>query len=124
MDRVTVLIIRRDTDEKKVLSRVGYAKTFTQRLRGLIGRKHLADDEGLLFESGGSIHTIGMKISIDVIFLDKDGYILTVKDSVRPFRFCIAPKKTRYVLESSSGMAICHGVKSGQRLQWMIESSE
>jgi uncharacterized membrane protein (UPF0127 family) len=79
-------------------------------------------DEGMLFEPGGSIHTFGMSFPIDVLFLDKSGVILNCKKNVAPNRICIAPMKTRYVVEMPSNTLSLHELENGQKLRWQDDS--
>jgi uncharacterized membrane protein (UPF0127 family) len=43
---------------------------------------------GMLIENTSAIHTRGMKFSIDVAWLDRDGRVLAWEDSVQPEREC------------------------------------
>ena len=45
------------------------------RIRGLLGRKAILPDTGLLITPCPSVHMIGMKFSIDVLFLTRDNII-------------------------------------------------
>ncbi len=47
------------------------ARTFWQRLQGLLGKAFFPEGEALVFYHCGSIHTFFMKFPIDVIFVDK-----------------------------------------------------
>lgn len=87
------------------IARVGIARTFATRFVGLLARTALAADEGLLFVPGGSIHTCGMRCTIDIVFLSAQMRVLCVATSVRPWRFVLAPRGTRFVLEMASGGA-------------------
>lgn len=83
--------------------RVIPATTFLQRLVGLLGRKDLSDHQCLWLSPCSSIHTFGMRFSIDVIFLDKNKRVLGFSDSVKPNRIRVSPKGTASVLELSEG---------------------
>ena len=113
-----LLRVRRIEDGSLILEKTHHAKRFLQRLLGLLGRVGLSPDEGMLFEPGGSIHTFGMKFPIDVLFLDKDGAILGKNKDVLPNRFCIAPSKTRFVLEMASNTIQAHDLEIGHILKW------
>ena len=102
-----------------MLCKALHAKSFMHRLRGLIGIKTLAKDQGMLFEPGGSIHTLGMRFPIDVLFLDKNGMILANHNRILPYRLCFAPPKTRYVLEVAENALDKFNLESGQRLCWV-----
>lgn len=87
-----------------------HADSWFKRLVGLLAHGSLGDNEGMFFCPGGSIHTIGMRFSIDVIYLDNDGKVLKIEPEMRPFRLSFAPKGTRSVLELSSGNAKRTGI--------------
>ncbi len=40
------------------------------RMRGLLGRKSLGPDTAMVIDPCSSIHTLGMRFAIDVLFLD------------------------------------------------------
>ena len=84
---------------------VATAFTFVSRLTGLLGRRELPLDHGLLLHPGGSVHTLGMRFPIDVLFLDRQGRILKIAHSLRPNRAVIAPRGTHAVLELAAGRA-------------------
>ena len=67
----------------------------------------------------GSVHSMGMRFAIDVIFLDKDGKVLKIKENMRPLRFCFAPKNTFSVLELASGNAKRTGIHLEQTLKFV-----
>lgn len=73
-----------------VADRVVAALTFGQRLRGWIGRLP-ARDEGLWLPRCGYIHTCGLRVAIDAIWCGRDGVILRVDRSLRPWRIAAAP---------------------------------
>ena len=79
------------------------ASSFVARLVGLLNRKSLHRQEGLLISPGGSIHTLGMRFPIDAVFLDQQLQVLKLAPQVRPWRGVLAPPRTRYVLELRAG---------------------
>lgn len=79
------------------------ADNFWLRLRGLLGRKKLAETEGLLLEPCNNVHTIGMNFPIDIIFLSKDDRIIAVHQAVKPGRLCIRAANAKKVLELAVG---------------------
>lgn len=82
---------------------VKLANTFWSRLIGLLDRGSLGRNEGLLLEPCSSIHTVGMRFSIDVIFLDRASRVLGFADDVRPNRLRVSPRGTHKVLEIAVG---------------------
>ena len=74
------------------------ASGFLSRARGLLGRERLRDDEALWIHPCGSVHTIGMRYPIDVVFIDREARVLRVCAEVRAGRIRFAPS-ARGVLE-------------------------
>ena len=67
---------------------VELAVTLEQRARGLIGREHLGDREGMLFvqemEGIYSFGMGGMVIPLDILWMDADGVVAGVTANVSP----------------------------------------
>lgn len=87
-----------------VCARCEVAETPWRRMKGLLGRRGLAADEGLLFRPGGSIHTAFMRFPIDVVFCDRSLSVLKVARNVRPWRAAGA-RRARIVVELAAGAA-------------------
>lgn len=90
------------------------ARGFFERLKGLIGRTAMEPDEAFLIEGCGAVHTIGMRMSIDLIFLSSDGIVLKVVERVRPRRFVICTN-AKHVLELAEGAAGLRQIEAGMR---------
>lgn len=90
-------------DDRWVARRVVMAHSFRQRLLGLLRHKALDAEEGLLITPGASIHTFGMRFSIDAVFLNGQMKILRLASHIPPWRVRLAPARTRYVLELPAG---------------------
>jgi uncharacterized membrane protein (UPF0127 family) len=62
------------------------ADTFWGRVIGLLNRRSLERGEALILKPSCSIHTLFMRFTIDVIFLDKTGKAIGLLPSFKPFR--------------------------------------
>ena len=62
------------------------ANTFLKRLIGLLNRKSLSKGEALILTPSNCIHSLFMRFTIDVLFLDKTGKVIGVLPSFKPFR--------------------------------------
>lgn len=69
--------------------RAEVARTFWQRLKGLMGRKSLPPGEGMLILRCNAIHTCFMRFAIDATFLDKHDQVVKVVRNIRPWRLCV-----------------------------------
>lgn len=96
---------------------VSLADAFFLRLRGLLGRPELKENEGLLISPCKSVHTIGMRYSIDVVFLSGAGDVVGVMKRLAPSRWA-SEKHSAHVLEVRQGMAEKLGLAVGDRLRW------
>jgi len=96
-----------DAEGRCLISELEIADSFFARLKGLLGRKKIADDYGMLLLPCGSVHMFFMKFEIDVFFLagDKEVFrILEVKRNLKPWRVAFAPSGTTAVLETKPGV--------------------
>jgi len=98
-----------------VFQKLIVADNFFNRCRGLMGKPYLSEDTALLLERCNSVHTFWMCFPIDVIFLDRNGTVLSVSDHV-PARRVVADRKAWQVLECNAGQAEKQDVKPGMRL--------
>src|SRR3990170_7567568 len=101
------------------------AITRDKQMKGLMFRKHLAEDRGmLLIYPQDGIHGIWMKnclISLDLLWLDRHNRIIYMKERVPPCRAepCPTykpPLKSRYVLEVHEGLAEKERLGPGSQL--------
>jgi hypothetical protein len=94
-----------------------FAKTFLERLKGLMFITNMEDNTALVLEPCNSIHTFFMRFPIDVIFTSKEGRVLHVIEGMKPFKISKIVKGARYAIEMPSGAA--KGVKSGQCIKFI-----
>jgi uncharacterized membrane protein (UPF0127 family) len=99
-----------------VCERCRLADTPWSRLRGLLGRRGLETDEGLMLRPAGSIHMFFMRFPIDAVFLDRDLRILRVAKSLGPWRMAGA-RGAHAVLELAAGESEQRGLLPGERLE-------
>lgn len=99
---------------------VTVARSFWGRFRGLMLRREMASDQGLLIEPSGSIHTAFMRFPIDVVFLGREKQVVKVAADVRPFRVVLS--RGHSALELNAGSAGKANVSEGDRL--VVEQPE
>ena len=81
----TITIINCDNGVTLAAS-VGVAETLGQRLKGLLGTDGLACGRGLLLKPCNSVHTIGMRYALDIVFLGDDFRVLKIVENLPPGR--------------------------------------
>lgn len=102
-------------DNRDTAIGVTAARSFWARLKGLLGRSTLPSTEALLIVRCGSVHTIGMRFAIDVVFLNKHNTVLKVVETLRPQRFAMCWGATS-VLEMAGGVSQQIGLREGAQL--------
>lgn len=118
----TVTVAFVDAKSAPVLSAEVMA-TEAHRSRGLMFRKELPEERGMLFVFPDvDIRTFWMRntcLPLDMLFVADDGFIAGIVENVPTMnddgRTASCP--VRYVLEVNAGFARRHGVKPGQRLK-------
>ena len=86
-----------------------------ERMRGLLGRKSLAEDEGILLRHAGSIHTFFMRFAIDAVFLDADDVVIGIASELAPWRTA-GRRGAKAVVELASGACVRRGISPGDKL--------
>ena len=81
------------------------AENFKDKLLGLMNRRNI--DYGLLIKKCKSIHTFFMLENIDVLLLDQENRILSIKRNVNPNKVLIfSNKKRTNILELPSNSSL------------------
>jgi uncharacterized membrane protein (UPF0127 family) len=96
------------------------ANSLFKRTKGLIGQERI---EPFFLKTRFGIHTFGMKKGIDVVILDKQNRIQTVKKNLKPFRILLWNPLYDRVLELPRGFISTHHLKKGEQVK-LIEQPE
>jgi len=87
----------------------------SRRNRGLLGRDRLPDGTALILAPCNAVHTIGMRFPIDVVFADREGRVMKVSRSVRPWRVSAAWRGFA-TIELAAGAIDAAGLERGDIL--------
>ncbi|MFN5609550.1 MAG: DUF192 domain-containing protein [Holosporales bacterium] len=111
-------------DGSTVVLQVEVAQTDAQRQQGLMFRRDLAPDGGMLFifPEGYGVPTMWMKntpLSLDMVFFDKKGIVVDILRGTVPFsEEVLRPRGgAASVLEVPAGAAAAQRITIGDRLQ-------
>jgi uncharacterized protein len=86
-----------------VASDVRWARSASERARGLIGVNRLAPGAAMVFEPARQIHTFGMRFPLDVVFCDRSWKVLHVVRSMPPRRVTRPVWRARVAVELAAG---------------------
>jgi len=124
-DSAPRVTISEGTGARKAVVKVEIADTAQARELGLMYRQHLDENAGMLFVFKQPQHlTFWMKnteIPLDMIFAAPDGTVVGIVADAEPFseRQLSVGGDSQYVLEVNGGFAQRHGIKPGDRLQFL-----
>jgi len=106
--------------------RVEMAQTAQERARGLMFRRELPEEQGMLFVQPTGPAVFWMKntyIPLDLLYFDAEGRLSQIEADVPP---CATPNcplypsatpTVRYILEINAGEAARRGIRPGDRLE-------
>lgn len=111
------VVVHRVNNTRGRVATVAHARHFFSRLRGLLGRKQLAEDSGLLITPCSQVHTLGMRLPLDIVFLDANGTVLQCVPGLAPCRVAAA-RGAKHTLELAPGRVQQLNLHPGDRLCW------
>jgi uncharacterized protein len=99
-----------------VAAEVATADNPWRRFMGLMGRRELPAGAGLYLRPCSSIHMFFMRMSVDAVFVDKDGVVVRIYPALRPWRVTRVVRKAKACIELPVGTLAAAGVQVGDRL--------
>jgi uncharacterized protein len=117
------LHLLRESSRTLLLDSVMRTASPWERMRGLLCRPPLGEQEALIIDRCGSVHTCGMKYALDLVFLDRQSVIRKLQRDVRPWRmgWCMAAIMT---LEMPAGSIARLKLETGMQLLWQESANK
>lgn len=112
-------ILKAKKEEKIICEYIEDASTFFRRFMGLMYRKSIPMDHGLLLTPCNEIHTFGMRFSIDTVTLSKENEVLFIDRDVKPNKIRKSVPNGHKVLELNAGVAGELGIEIGDHLEFI-----
>lgn len=112
MKKVTILNRTRET---MLGGHASVAATSVRRMVGLLGNPRLVPGAGLLIMPSQAIPTVAVHFAIDVIFLDRDWRVVSLRGAMPPFR--VTGLNARCVLELPAGVIAETETAAGDQLE-------
>ena len=110
---VSILNITKNT----IIARKGViADTFFSRMIGLLNRQSLLQGEALVITRCQSIHMLFMRFAIDVIFVDKDNFVVGLVKRIKPFCCSRIFFNSNYVIEVLPGVIVQSNTSVGDKI--------
>ena len=109
--------LRLSQGSRVLAERAVMARTWRSRLIGLLGRSRLQDGEAMVFPACRSIHTVGMRFAIDVLFLDQAGRVIAARAGLKPWRLAGPVWRAWTAVELPAGSLARHSVGVGDLVE-------
>jgi len=101
-----------------LMERGKLANHFWSRFLGLMGRRMLAEDAGLIITPSNAVHCFFMRFPIDVVYVDKQNRVVAIDHSLKPWRVGKPRRAAHYVIELPAGRAAATNTEPGDQLRW------
>ena len=115
--RVNRLRVTNVSRSIQLADRIEVANSSRSRSKGLLGRDGLAAGEGLWIIPCESVHTFGMRFSIDLVYLDRQLRVRKARRQVRPWRLS-ACFTAHSVIELAAGTLDGKNVQRGDLISF------
>ena len=121
MKEVTILT---QNPSQKIVVKTEVADTDALRMQGLMFRKDLGKNEGMIFLFPADSHTAfwmhNTYIPLDILFINKDHQIVDIAENAQPLSDdLIQPLHSyRYTLEVNGGFSKAHKIQVGDRVEF------
>jgi len=101
------------------------ANTHWTRLVGLMGKNEgeFPSGHGLWITPCRGVHTMGMRIPIDVIYLDADNAVVHLEQGLKPWRMAPVMWKATSVLELPQDSIASTGTQLGDKIEIVLNHS-
>jgi uncharacterized membrane protein (UPF0127 family) len=107
--------LRNGTTGEIVAPHISRARAPWTRALGYLHRRNVDAAEGLWFDRCSSIHTVGLRASIDVVFVDREQAVVGVVSRAQRNRIFYGGARAAAVIELGPGVAETR-VRIGDRL--------
>ena len=114
----TASTVRLDVErtQARLAEHAQVARTSWQRMVGLLAHRELPAEEAMVFPGCSSIHTVGMRFPIDVIFVDREWRVVALREGLVPGRLVPPVRRAWGVVEASCGTLKRLDLQVGDRL--------
>ena len=103
-------------DDTVVVDHLVVADRPLARMRGLLGRSELPDEEGLWITPCPSIHMFFMRFPLDVVFVDRELRVVRIFEGLAVWKTARGGKGARSVFELPVGTIARSGIAVGSQL--------
>jgi len=105
----------------RLVATVARAETWWARGRGVLGRAGLPAGEGLWLPGVASVHTVGVRFPLDLLFLDAHFRAVRLAPHTPPGRWLMRAGRAHHVVELGAGTLKRAAPSARQGDEWFLE---
>ena len=105
----------------RVVATVSRAESWLEKGWGVLGRQSVPMGEGLWLPGVASVHTVGVRFALDVLFLDAEMRTVRVVSHVSPGRWLVRASGAAHTLELGVGTLAALGTALQKGSGWRLE---
>ncbi len=119
-----LVFLKRGTNATIKLIQIQIADNDDERAEGLMWRKYMPEDDGMLFifddEEPLTFWMKNTYIPLDMVFADKSGNIVSIYPEATPLSEASIPsgKPAKYVVEVNGGFCATYGIIPGDKIKY------
>lgn len=92
-------------------------QSLKERLGGLLVLEELKQGQALWITPCNSVHTFGMKYSLDLVYIDKNNTVRSLVGHIKPWRMSLCVK-AKAVMELTAGSLQFLDIQRGDNCKW------
>ena len=104
------------------IATVSRAETWLAKGWGVLGRQSVPLGEGLWLPGVASVHTVGVRFALDLLFLDAGMRTVRTVPNVPPGRWLIRTSGAAHTLELGAGTLAAAGIAIQKGDGWRVEA--
>lgn len=108
----------------KTLAIVSHADTWLLKGWGVLGRRSLEAGDGLWLPGVASVHTVGTRFALDLLFLDSKLQTVRAAENVPPGRWLVRAGGAAHTLELGAGTLVMLGHSPEVGDLWQLKQKE
>ena len=112
-----MFLVRHGITRRVLAWRVRRCDGWLERAVGFLPRKAIAPEEGLWFEGCGAVHTVGMRVPLDIVFLDDAKRVVKAVPGVQPYKPYVGAAGATTVAEFGPGFLSANPLRAGDKLE-------
>ncbi len=109
------------TRQAVLASQAEMADSIWSRFMGLMGRRELNQDAGLVIYPNNGVHMFFMRFGLDILHVAVDGTLLKAVKNLKPWRVGPIVKGCKYTVELPVGTVERTGTRAGDSIELVNE---